>query len=257
MKSNLPVKVQTNDENGSFAVKAVILAGGNGTRMKTDIPKILIPVHGMPMIQRLIELLEEISVIQEKIVVCQAQTLELLQTLLPSTTLVIQPKPLGTGHALYCSMQQLTDEDIILVLPADLPCMDKSTIQTILNHYQTVACDILIVGMKVSEPNGYGRIVMKDQQVIKIVEEKEATTAEKDIDIINTSIYVMKVAKIRKILNQLRPNNQAMEYYLTDVVEQYHTKVATSDIQTIIFEEISTLHGANDLETLQHLLHRK
>lgn len=203
---------------------AVVMAAGKGTRMKSELPKVLVEVCGRPMIDYVIEALDRGGV-QRKIVVVGYQA-ELVRSHLSSQTgeafagveFAEQAEQLGTGHAVMMCREQLADFDgPVLVVAGDSPLMQSTSIAALLAEFdrRRPAC-LLGTGYR-DDPTGFGRVLRDEQEAFcGIVEEKDATDQQRAITEVNLSCYVFNCRDLLDALSQLSSNNAQGEYYLTD-----------------------------------------
>ncbi len=198
---------------------AVVMAGGKGTRMKSDLPKVLIPVLGRPMIEYVLDALEEAGV--DRMFVVVGHRAELVQETLShrrGLTYCLQAEQLGTGHAVMMCRERLADHDgPVLVVAGDSPMMQSSSIRGLFEafHRDRPAC-ILGTANK-EDPQGLGRVVRDEQgRFIGIVEEKDATAEQRAITEVNLSCYLFDCSHLLRSLDQLNADNAQAEYYITD-----------------------------------------
>ncbi len=202
---------------------SVILGAGEGTRMKSTLPKVLHTVGGKPLVDHVLDTVLSLKMDQQVLVVgFRGKTVASHIRDNPEykkVKIVFQAKRLGSGHAILQSAKVLSGyRGNILVLCADVPLVKKSTLQKfmLLHKQQGNAATILTTIMK--KPTGYGRIIRAGKQVVRIAEEKDASGQEKKVQEINTGIYCFKAPELFRILKKIRPNNQKKEYYLTDAI---------------------------------------
>jgi bifunctional UDP-N-acetylglucosamine pyrophosphorylase/glucosamine-1-phosphate N-acetyltransferase/UDP-N-acetylglucosamine pyrophosphorylase len=198
---------------------AVVLAAGKGTRMKSELPKVLVPVCGRPMIEYVLDMLAECGIARVLPVVGYRSDL-VRQTLAnrAGLTFVEQTEQLGTGHAVMVCREQLAGFDgPVVVVTGDSPLVRAETISALLKEYdRTQAACLLGTALK-DDPKGLGRIVRDDEKkFVGIVEEKDATDAQRKITEVNMSCYVFHGPDLLWALERLRADNAQKEYYLTD-----------------------------------------
>src|SRR4051794_13762738 len=206
---------------------AVVLAAGEGTRMRSTTPKVLHPLCGRPMVLHLVDALAELPLERIVIVVghgaeCVTKTLqEQLVTEVP-VEFVEQRVQRGTGDAVsvaLTSFEELDAEDDMLVLPGDAPLVRAETIARLATEHRVQDAAASILTATVAEPDGLGRIVRgKDGRVAAGVEHADATAEEREINEINTSIYCFRRGLLAPTLRRLSPENASGEYYLTDAI---------------------------------------
>ncbi len=197
-------------------IQIVILAAGQGKRMHSNLPKVLHPVAGKPLAQHVIDTARTLS--PEKLVVVYGHGGDVVRSTLaaPDISWAEQAQQLGTGHAVAQAVPELTDAAQTLVLYGDVPLTTAATLRRLL---QAGRDGLAILTVDLADPTGYGRIVRDaGGQVQRIVEEKDATAAEKAICEVNTGIMAMPTARLRDWLGRLKNDNAQGEYYLTDVV---------------------------------------
>ena len=199
---------------------AVVLAAGKGTRMQSELPKVLCPLHGRPMIQYVLDALRQSGIRRQTVVVGYRS--ELVQQTLadqPDLDFALQAEQLGTGHAvMMCRPTLASHEGPVVVVAGDSPMLQPTSVRKLLDAFQRDRPACILGTLKHPDPTGFGRIVRNDQgDFIGIVEEKDATDEQKAIDEVNMSTYVFDCQALLSTLDQLDNDNQQNEYYLTDV----------------------------------------
>lgn len=224
---------------------AVILAAGQGTRMKSKLYKVLHPVCGKPMVQHVVDQVEKLQV--DSIVTVIGHGSEKVKAQLGnSVNYVYQQEQLGTAHAVIQAKNILGDkEGVTLVICGDTPLMTSETIEALFLQHEKMGAKATILTARASKPDGYGRIVRNEMGVVeKIVEHKDATEAERKITEINTGTYLFDNALLFQALNNVSNENVQGEYYLPDVIEILKQQgEIVSAFQTIDFDETI---GVND-----------
>lgn len=204
-------------------VATLILAGGQGTRMVSDLPKILHPVGGKSMIHHVMDAalgLQPQGVGETVVVISPTLDSKRIEGGRNVRT-AIQPKPLGSGDAVKVGLEALpTIPSTVLVLCGDAPLLETEALAQITEQHQArdTPC-ITVVGMKPSEPGSYGRIISDASgQIDRIVEYRDASEAERAIPLCNSGVILADGALLKRLVAKLSPQNEAGEYYLTDVV---------------------------------------
>ncbi|NLC51228.1 MAG: bifunctional UDP-N-acetylglucosamine diphosphorylase/glucosamine-1-phosphate N-acetyltransferase GlmU [Firmicutes bacterium] len=193
---------------------AVILAAGEGKRMKSKLPKVLHRLCGREMINHV---LENVSPLTEKqIIVVGHGAHKVRETLGEDYLYAYQKEQLGTGHALLQALPLLPEEGSIFVLCGDTPLLATETLQDMWRSSQGMAATVLTA--VVGEPSGYGRIIREGGLLRAIVEERDASAAQKEINEINAGAYIFKVKILKRYLAALSNDNAQGEYYLTDII---------------------------------------
>lgn len=198
---------------------AVVLAAGKGTRMNSELPKVLFPVLGRPMIHFVLDALEQAGIQRVLVVVGYRQDLvrqELEQR--SGVEFVVQDKQLGTGHAVLVCRDALREhKGAVTVVTGDAPLLQGESISTLLRYFSEFRPACLLGTLKTPMPSGLGRI-LRDQtgEFVRIVEEKDATDGQRAITEVNMSTYVFDCQSLLKALDQLGNENRQSEYYITD-----------------------------------------
>ena len=198
---------------------AVVLAAGKGTRMESDLPKVLVPALGRPLVEYVLETLEEAGV-HEVIVVVGYQADKVREALSnrPNLTFVEQAEQLGTGHAVQVCKSQLEDHDgAVMVLTGDSPLTQASSLRALLDVYESESPACVMGTLIIKDPTGLGRIVRDASGEFEaIVEHKDATAEQLAVCEVNMSTYVFDCKALLPTLDQLKSNNAQSEYYITD-----------------------------------------
>lgn len=208
----------------SPAPLAVVLAAGQGTRMKSDLPKVLVPVAGRPMIRYVIDGLRAAGV--ERIVVVVGYQAELVRDELagePGIDFALQEEQLGTGHAVMMCREQLAkhaaseDAGPVVIVTGDSPMLQASSVQTLLTDFAESQPACLLGTAHRDDPTGLGRIVRDPSGAFTgIVEHKDCTPEQLEVTEVNMSTYVFDTAELLASLDRLTTDNAQAEYYITD-----------------------------------------
>jgi bifunctional UDP-N-acetylglucosamine pyrophosphorylase/glucosamine-1-phosphate N-acetyltransferase len=203
-----------------MTISVVILAAGKGTRMRSELPKVLHPIAKKPMVQHVIDTVKELAV--DNIHLVYGHGAELLKSRISDDKLdwVLQADQLGTGHAVQQAAAKFKADEQVLVLYGDVPLISQET----LTHLCAAQPDggIALLTVKLGNPNGYGRIIRNNDAVVGIVEQKDATLEQLLINEVNSGIMVASGADFQAWLAQLNNDNAQAEYYLTDVIALAH-----------------------------------
>jgi len=229
---------------------ALILAAGKGTRMKSDIAKVLHVLNGKPLLYYSLAAAKDAGA--EKIVaVIGHQAEKVREEFDGSGCVFVEQKPqLGTGHAVLQAKNVLADyQGLTVILCGDVPLLKAATIKFLVDNHIAANAVVSVLTTIPPPPHAYGRIVKDDKgNVIKIVEHKDATDEEKKIGEINTGIYCVDTKFLFAALGKVTNNNQQREYYLTDIVE-----IACREgqkVKSFIASDYIEVMGINTLEEL-------
>lgn len=198
----------------SFSV--VILAAGKGTRMKSSLPKVLHPIAAKPMVQHIIDTVTQLGAENIHLVYGHGGE-QLKQTISqPELNWCLQAEQLGTGHAVQQAVPDLDDNEDVLILVGDAPLIKASTLESLLAVKANA--DLALLTVELDDPSGLGRIVRDGEQVVAIVEHKDADPEQLKIKEINTGMMVMQGRDLKRWLANLNSDNAQGEFYLTDVI---------------------------------------
>ena len=221
----------------------LVLAAGKGTRMRSDLPKVLHPVGGKALVQHVVDTARTVG--GEQILIIVGHGAEKVQEKMaaPDVKFVLQAEQLGTGHAVQQALPQLRNDATVLILYGDVPLTRAETLQKLIAGVNDKQMGLLTVDLP--DPTGYGRIVRDEKNaVVAIVEHKDANDEQKKIAEINTGIMAVKAAHLQKWLPQLKNNNAQGEFYLTDIIA-----MAKADNITIHVEQpnaVEEVEGINN-----------
>ena len=230
-------------------LSVIILAAGQGTRMKSALPKVMHKLAGVPMLEHVYNRSMELGTDDIHIVFGHGG--EHLHDYCSDFNVewVLQDKQLGTAHAVQQASTHIDNDHIVLILYGDVPLIKSATLRTLIGNVTAGTISLLTVDLQ--DPAGYGRIVREDTEVIAIVEHKEATDEQKQITEVNTGILAIQAGMLNDYLNRIDNNNVQGEYYLTDIIE-----LAVKDgkkIMTSQPENTYEVEGVNDRSQLSRL----
>ena len=235
----------------------IILAAGKGTRMQNSLAKVLIPVAGKPTLEFVLATAATLN--PSRILVVVGHQADRVQKIFSNQDLefVLQKEQLGTGHAARQTEQKLTNfEGCILVLCGDMPLIKTDTLQQLLREYKKKKAKCSVLTLKSKAKNDFGRIIRNEKgSFLKIVEYREATEKEKEVDEFNSGVYCFDKKLFFKALTSIDDNNIQKEYYLTDTL-QYSVKVGcpVASVQTEDADEIIGINTPYDLQRVEQLL---
>jgi bifunctional UDP-N-acetylglucosamine pyrophosphorylase/glucosamine-1-phosphate N-acetyltransferase len=196
----------------------VILAAGKGTRMKSSLPKVLHPIASKSLVEHVIETAKRVSDGPINLVVGHgAEEVKQRISTVENINFIVQEQQLGTGHAVQQALPYLDNNSVVLILYGDVPLIEEKTLKRLISAVDEKSLGLLTVTLK--DSNGYGRIVRNDaNQVIAIVEQKDASENELLIKEVNTGVMAVNALHLKKWLPQLSNKNAQSEYYLTDII---------------------------------------
>jgi bifunctional UDP-N-acetylglucosamine pyrophosphorylase/glucosamine-1-phosphate N-acetyltransferase len=230
----------------------VILAGGDGKRMRSDLPKVLHLVGGKPMLVRVIESVREVH--PDKIVVVTGRYHSLIiQTLgtwmdIFGIVFVEQSPALGTGHAVQCCLNHIGMNDRILILNGDMPLIRPNILHILIKNGRMN----MVMTTKLDNPTGYGRVIYDSRGEFRAIkEERDCEEDDRQIQEVNTGVYIFSGQVLHECLPLLTNDNSQKEYYLTDVVR--HALTAGYIIHTFMTMDSISVLGANTPEELAEL----
>ncbi|MEO7191728.1 MAG: bifunctional UDP-N-acetylglucosamine diphosphorylase/glucosamine-1-phosphate N-acetyltransferase GlmU [Vicinamibacterales bacterium] len=232
----------------------VILAAGKGTRMKSGRPKVLHELAGSTLIDHVLDTAAALGAKSTVLVVGhEAELVRQSLSARPGLDFVIQSPQLGTGHALLQTAALLESKPgTVLLLYADVPLLQSNTLVRLLEQHTNQRAAATILTVEAPDPDGYGRIVRDHSgAVVRIVEDRDASVAERAIHEINSGIYALDLPPLFDALRSLATDNAQGEYYLTDLVALYHHQQLTID--TLCFENPEELRGVNTRVDLAEL----
>lgn len=237
-------------------LSVVILAAGKGTRMYSDLPKVLHNIAGKLMVKHVIDTAKQLKA--ENIHLIYGHGGELLQSRLKDEPVnwVLQAEQLGTGHAMQQAAPFFADDENIVMLYGDAPLITKETLEKLIEAKTEGGIGLLTVVL--DNPTGYGRIIRENGSVVGIVEQKDANPEQLKIQEINTGVMVASGASFKKWLAQLDNNNAQGEYYITDVIAMANRD--GFNVQAIQATDLMEVEGANNrlqLAALERYFQRK
>ncbi|MDA0738777.1 MAG: bifunctional UDP-N-acetylglucosamine diphosphorylase/glucosamine-1-phosphate N-acetyltransferase GlmU [Nitrospirae bacterium] len=210
-------------------ISAIVMAAGLGKRMRSKKAKVLHPVAGRPMVWYMTSLARRVA--DGHVVVVVGHQGEQVKAFLDQEKKALEPldiavqvKQLGTGHAVQQAKSVLMPKgkpvsELCLILNGDTPLLTQATVQRLMTQHQATQAAVTILTTELENPQGYGRVLRRPNgQVIKVVEDKDATAEEKSNHEVNVGTYLVNSAFLFKALDSLKPNNAQGEYYLTDII---------------------------------------
>jgi bifunctional UDP-N-acetylglucosamine pyrophosphorylase / glucosamine-1-phosphate N-acetyltransferase len=200
-------------------IAAIILAAGKGTRMKSDLHKVLHPIAGRPMLMHLMASVDALSP-AKKVVVVGSGKEQLEKALAGTAELAVQEPQYGTGHAVQQAETALTGFDgDVLILYGDVPFVPTATMQGMIDRLNgSDAPAVVVLAFEPEDPSGYGRVIVQHGRIVKMVEQKDATDAERAVKLSNSGLMAVKSRDLFGLLARVTDDNAQKEFYLTDIV---------------------------------------
>ncbi|RXK88694.1 UDP-N-acetylglucosamine pyrophosphorylase [Chlorobaculum sp. 24CR] len=203
-----------------MSLAIVIMAAGKGTRMKSDLPKVLHEANGKPLVAYVIEKSQALDPAKIVLIVGHQAGLVRQATTSFPVDYALQEPQLGTGHAVMQAEPFLKDfEGEVVILSGDAPLFTARTLRELIDFHRSRQAVATVLTAEMDDPTGYGRVIRNGggEEVLKIVEQKDATEEEKTVSEINSGVYVINAAELFSALNGITDDNAQKEYYLTDV----------------------------------------
>lgn len=232
-------------------IKAVILAAGKGTRMKSNTPKVLHKIFEKPLLGYVLDNVK--NLVNESFVIVghhAEEVSEYVEKNYNSAKTVLQSPQLGTGHAVSMVCPSLTDYNgLVIILCGDTPLITEETLKKFVDYHSSNNSDLTVMSAIFDNPTNYGRIIRESDNSLKcIVEEKDATVEQKAVKEVNAGIYCLNWGKIKQAFSQLTSNNAQGEYYLTDIIEW--GKKNSLNVNAYIMENNEEIYGINSRSNL-------
>lgn len=241
-------------------LKAIILAAGKGTRMKSDKPKVVHEVLGKPMVYYSIEAAknagcEKVCVIVgykaeevEHSIYATYESLGLADEMNNRVSYALQKEQLGTGHAVKCGSDFIGNDGDVVVLCGDTPLVTADTLESAIRRHKTDGNGVTVISAVLDDPFGYGRIIRDDKGLDRIVEQKDATEEEQAVCEVNSGMYIFQCDALLSALSQVKNDNAQGEYYLPDTIGII--KAMGLPVDAVPMDDADQIRGVNTLEQL-------
>ena len=235
-------------------LRVIILAAGKGTRMSSDLPKVLHKLNGKALLDFVLDESELLNPIETILVVGfkKEQVISHTENRI-NLKYATQIEQLGTGHAVLQTEELLkNNKGHIIILYGDVPKIKASTLRPIIDEHIINNRDLTLITAEIDDPSGYGRIIRdKNGNLLKIVEEKDCDDDERKIKEWNPGIYIFKIPEVFEVLNNIRTNNASKEYYLTDAIGL--AQQSNMQIKAIKIANSNEVIGINTADQLEEL----
>ncbi len=251
-KANKSMKILTD-------VACIVLAAGEGTRMNSEIPKVLHSIYGKTLIQYTLDTLRSLG-IGKVVTVIGYKSKDVVKFIGSRSEIVIQEKLLGTADAVKQGIKKLSGfKGDVLVLCADAPLISNETLRALIEVSRKSKADCSVLTATIKNPTGYGRILRNDEgRVVKIIEEKDTSLYEKVIEEINTGVYCFKAKSLFDNIYKIKRNNIKREYYLTDIIEVLSLQDLKIDsYETLDVEEIIGINSRFELIQVHKIMRKR
>ena len=228
----------------------VILAAGKGTRMGSPLPKVLSNLAGRPLLAHVLDTASKLKRCKLHVVVGhEAKKVKQAFSNNKKINWIKQSKQLGTGHAVKQALKHIRHNSNVVILYGDVPLISENTVQKLA---KLASKGPALLTFNKENPTGYGRIIRGSRNKVQaIVEEKDASSSEREISEVNSGIMAFKAKDLTRLIGKIKNNNKAKEFYLTDAIQEaYHEKL---NIQSLKLTDIDEVLGCNTLEELQTL----
>ena len=228
----------------------VILAAGKGTRMGSPLPKVLSNLAGRPLLAHVLDTASKLKRCKLHVVVGhEAKKVKQAFSSNKKINWIKQSKQLGTGHAVKQALKHIRHNSNVVILYGDVPLISENTVQKLA---KLASKGPALLTFNKENPTGYGRIIRGSRNKVQaIVEEKDASSSEREISEVNSGIMAFKAKDLTRLIGKIKNNNKAKEFYLTDTIQEaYHEKL---NIQSLKLTDIDEVLGCNTLEELQTL----
>lgn len=234
---------------------ALVLAAGKGTRMKSNLPKVLHPLLEEPILYYPLKALKDAGIENVAVVVGHGgdEVVAYLAKEWPSVKVVWQHEQLGTGHAVSVASNWWENFDDVLVLSGDVPLVRPETLGSLVEKHRDSSPECTFVSVILDDPTGYGRVVRLADGGVCIVEEKDADCDERLIQEINAGVYIFNCSALQKVIPHIKQNNKQKEFYITDAIHLITENVGLVDLA--LCENQGELLGINSPEELARATH--
>lgn len=238
---------------------AIILAAGQGTRIKSNLPKVLHKVAGKEMVNHVIDTMRKANIEDVNIIIGKGAELVREKTTTRNVTYSLQSEQLGTGHAVKCAIDFLKGKQgTVGIFCGDAPLIKSETVEKLFENHEKNKNSATLLSSIVEDPTGYGRIIRDDNnEVLKIVEHKDCNSEEIKVNEMNAALYCFDIEDLVESLDKLSNNNNQGEYYLTDVIEILKQKDKKVGAVVINYEETIGVNSRIQLAEAEEILRNR
>ncbi|WP_461207208.1 bifunctional UDP-N-acetylglucosamine diphosphorylase/glucosamine-1-phosphate N-acetyltransferase GlmU [Clostridium sp. DL1XJH146] len=238
---------------------ALILAAGKGTRMKSELPKVVHKVCGKEMINHVIDNIKKANIGNINVIIGNEAEKVIKVTEIKEVSYSLQDKQLGTGHAVMCAKEFLKNkEGYVAIFTGDAPLIQKASIEELVKFAEEGNFDGVILTSLVANPFGYGRIIRDDiGNVNKIVEHKDCSMEELEVNEINSGMYCFKINRLLESLDKISNDNSQGEYYLPDVIKIIKSEKGSIGAISVPFDEIIGVNSRAQLAEAEKIMRER
>jgi bifunctional UDP-N-acetylglucosamine pyrophosphorylase/glucosamine-1-phosphate N-acetyltransferase len=239
-----------------MSVRAIVLAAGRGTRMKSPLPKVVHEAAGRPLVAWVLDAVAGLEPAETVVVVGHGADL-VRRVLPPGVTVAEQREQLGTGHAVMAALEQMgpVSGDSLVVVPGDSPLFRAATLAALVEAHR--GADAALLTARTTDPSGYGRVLRDGDRVVGIVEEKDASPQQREIDEIAVSTYAFEGGALTEALGRIGRDNHQGEYYLTDVIGILAAEGTVRAVAAADAEEVLGVNSHDQLAAAAGVLRRR
>src|ERR1700722_12142651 len=240
--------------SGLLPLACIVLAAGQGTRMRSDLPKVLHPVAGLPMIGHVLNACAELAA--ERIIVVVAPKADTIEKAVVPHRCVVQPQPLGTGDAVKAAREELKNfKGDVLVLFADGPLITACAIRRMQQKRFETGAAVVVAGFELADPGANGRLILDEQGNLSgIVEASEVKPSQRPSKFCNGGLMLFGSDKIWSLIDQIRDDNSKKEFYLTDCVELARKAGHTCAMVEMPYETVACANSRSELAVLEKFM---
>ncbi len=238
-----------NQKKYGAAVQAVVMAAGKGTRMKSDLPKVLHELDGKPLLEHVLDTVRGAGVPRAVVIVGHQADRVRKACSAPDLEFVLQEPQLGTGHAVQQAVPELRPEGFTVILSGDVPLLRSATVRSLIEGTISADAAAAVLTCVVEDAGSYGRIIKdRDGGLREIVEARDATEQQLAVGEFNTGIYCFRTLDLIDALGLLTADNDQREYYLTDTIA--HLVAAGRPVTAVIADDPDEVAGINTVAEL-------
>ncbi len=237
-------------------LNTIVLAGGKGTRMKSSLPKVCHKISGLELINHVFYQMDKLN-INDHIVVTGYKSDYVKKSIKSknNTIFTLQETQMGTADAVKTTLDYIKDNQDYIILNGDAPMIQSSTINAIYHEYLKNKNTVFLLTTALDNPSGYGRVVLDNEKVKKIIEEKDCTDEEKNINVVNTGMYIIKGVYLKRYIPLIKNDNNQKEYYLTDIIEMLvKDNITVKRCNIDNNQEILGINSRLDLEKCENIM---